>query len=76
MSRPSVREDLNTARCVQEFSIVVHGAIAPDGAAAVILGLLPHDEKGWTFPMSVSEARVVAARLIEVADAKEFGVPS
>jgi hypothetical protein len=69
--RGSLLPALHSARCVQDFDVLVVGATAPDGSQAVMLGVIPPDEKGWSFPLPVAEARRVAALLIEVADAKE-----
>ncbi len=66
-----MRRELESAHCVEHFDVVVAGATSPSGAPAVILGMLPPEGNGWTFPLPIAEARRIAARLIEVADAKE-----
>lgn len=66
-----IRQALESAHCVEEFSVMVAGATAGDGSAAVILGVIPPDGRGWTFPLPVSEARRVAALLVDIADKKE-----
>lgn len=71
----ATQESLESAALVGSFSAVVTGATAPDGSSAVMLGMLPPDANGWTFPLSPREARRVAFLLVEAADAKEPRAP-
>lgn len=67
----NARETLVNAHCIESFSVLVHGGTKPTGEQAVILGLVPPGERGWTFPLPLAEARRIAGLMVEVADRYE-----